>query len=349
MNHLHTLAVAAAAAGFAVPAWSQPGEVVLIEGFRGYAGVRDNTMFEEDGTLANGSGDHVFAGNTAIGDTRRALIRFDLVDLPLPPDAVITDVTLRLVTSRTRAAEGDRVIGVHRLLEDWGEGTEDAGGQEGGGTAATSGSATWTDNFFGSSTWTTPGGEFDPVTSAVETAGDVNVPTEWTGTGLREDVTRFIADESSNFGWILVGVEDVNQSSVRFYSADNDEGAGLDILPRLTIAYDSGPIDLEVSALVVGESATFTAGNVIPGAETFFLYSFAGAGSVFVPVLGIELDLALPITNFASAVADSAGVATVTGTVPANAPTTTISFQAVHLRDEDVARKSNRVDTEITN
>ncbi|MFG0330571.1 MAG: DNRLRE domain-containing protein [Phycisphaerales bacterium] len=320
-------------------------ELQLIEGFDGYQGVRDNTMFSEYSTRSNGAGDHLFTGNTLTGFSRRALIRFDLTDLPLPPDAVLTAAELRLVVSRTRAFQP--AVTVHRVLEDWGEGAEDASGPEGDGASAQVGSATWTDNFYTLSAWGASGGTFDATPSASSIGVFSGNPMIWNGPNMLADVQAWIDDPPSNFGWIVVGDESGTQTAVRFYSADNDESAIREQFPRLTLQYASGPIDLAVTPLHRGEPATFTASNVIPGYRTYFLYSFAGAGNTFVPQLGIALDMERPIVNFANALADDAGVATWTGTVPPIAPLTTISFQAVHLRPNEVARKSNRVDTEI--
>lgn len=322
-------------------------ELVLVEGVGGYAGVRDNSIFSDANTLSNGSGDHIFAGNTAAGQTRRALIRFDLQNL-LPPDAVINNVTLELVTSRTRAQPANRVQSLHRLTADWGEGSEDAFGPEGMGTNGMPGTATWDSNFLGTSFWTTLGGDFSPTASASVQAGGINQTTAWSSAGMVADVEAWLASPSSNFGWALLGNESVFTTAVRYYSADNNEGAPLNQKPRLTIDYTTGAINLTATALQRGQPATLSASNCVPQSQVFFAYSFAGAGSTFVPQLGISLDMALPITLGGTATANANGDASFTQTIPATAPLTTVSLQATHLRLNDVARKSNRVDTAIT-
>ena len=40
--------------------------------------VQDNTLFEDLTPLSNGSGEHLFAGNTSRGSARRALMQFDV-------------------------------------------------------------------------------------------------------------------------------------------------------------------------------------------------------------------------------------------------------------------------------
>ncbi|MHC4429144.1 MAG: hypothetical protein ACYS0D_11180, partial [Planctomycetota bacterium] len=39
---------------------------------------KDSSMFSESGDLSNGAGEYLFAGNTAFGFARRALIAFDV-------------------------------------------------------------------------------------------------------------------------------------------------------------------------------------------------------------------------------------------------------------------------------
>src|SRR5262245_25689408 len=77
---------------------------------------RDNTLFEDTtGSLSNGAGGYLFAGITAVGVRRRALLHFDLSSLPA--GATITAATLRLVMSQTSA--GPQFVEVHRLQASW--------------------------------------------------------------------------------------------------------------------------------------------------------------------------------------------------------------------------------------
>ena len=122
---------------------------------------RDNTLYETtDGSKSNAVGEHVFAGTTGIGAHRRALLHFDLTGIP--DGATITAARLRMSVSKASPFASPSVLALHRLLDDWGEGTSDAPGEEGKGADSTPGDATWLHRFYPSELWSTPGGDFDP-------------------------------------------------------------------------------------------------------------------------------------------------------------------------------------------
>ena len=107
---------------------------------------RDATLYEDaEGDRANGSGQYLFVGRTGQPQTRRALIAF-AIDASIPGDATITMATLALNLSKTPASA--RTATLHRVLADWGEGSSNAAGQEGDGTTAATGDATWLHTFY---------------------------------------------------------------------------------------------------------------------------------------------------------------------------------------------------------
>ena len=109
---------------------------------------KDNTLYEYDpaeGDLSNALGFHFFAGENAIGDLRRGVVAFDIAG-QIPPGSTITSVTLSMNMSQT-ALETERIIELHKLLADWGEGTSQATGEEGQGAPATPNDATWRHRF----------------------------------------------------------------------------------------------------------------------------------------------------------------------------------------------------------
>lgn len=192
---------------------------------------KDNTLYESgSGNLSNGSGDFIFMGRTgqSSGESiRRALLMFDLSSVP--SGAVINDVTLQLTGSQGNTPTN---INLHALTNDWGEGNSDASGGEGGGAAASAGDATWTQNFFGTSSWLSAGGDFDaiPLTSApISTLGTVSINDQ----ELTSQVQQWLDSPASNFGLILVGDETASSTSVRFNSRENSSGQ-----PKLIIDYD---------------------------------------------------------------------------------------------------------------
>ncbi|MDP6538973.1 MAG: DNRLRE domain-containing protein, partial [Planctomycetota bacterium] len=161
---------------------------------------RDNTIYADGaGDHSNGQGDFVFAGTQASkGLARRALVRFDLGAIPAGATVNSAEVFLRL--SHTIA--GPEPIAAHRLAEDWGEGASHAPGQEGGGTPAAPGDATWMSAFHPSTPWLLAGGDFDPNESAVTVVDDI-ATYSWTGAELVADVQAWIDGAAPNHGWIF--------------------------------------------------------------------------------------------------------------------------------------------------
>jgi hypothetical protein len=93
---------------------------------------KDNTLYESiTGSLSNGVGDYLFAGLTD-EDTpmrRRALLAFNVASA-IPAGSTINSAILALQMSRTKAATVN--VSLHAMQADWGEGTSDADGEEGG-------------------------------------------------------------------------------------------------------------------------------------------------------------------------------------------------------------------------
>ena len=165
--------------------------------------VRDTTLFEE-GDLSNGAGDYLFTGSSGGNNDnaeRRALIAFDIAGA-IPAGATITEVELEL--EMTRTISGAETIGLHRVLADWGEAGSNASGNEGAGTAAQSGDATWQHRFFSTDTWSSAGGDFASSASAtLQVAG--NGSYTWQSTPqLVVDVQSWLDSPNDNHGWIVV-------------------------------------------------------------------------------------------------------------------------------------------------
>lgn len=192
---------------------------------------RDNTLYEDaQGSLSNGSGDYLFVGRTSSNGVRRAVIAFD--DLSgIPAGSTIDSVRLHLELSREQSAS--TMLSVKRLVSDWGEGTSNAGGAEGGGATATQGDATWIHTFFNTQNWISPGGDFMQVTSAelsVDAVGSYTIESTATMVG---DVQDWLDDPSTNFGWILTASES-GTTAKRFNSRENPSTASW---PRLEVNY----------------------------------------------------------------------------------------------------------------
>lgn len=178
---------------------------------------RDNTLFQfSPATISNGAGQHFFAGTNANGNVRRGVIAFDVSSIPA--GSTIQSVRLRLFMSRTTTGAVD--VALHRCLADWGEGASDADFDEGGGTIAQPGDATWEHRFYPDVFWSTFGGDFAPAPSATASIAGVGFY-EFTAGTLVADVQSWLDTPASNFGWVMVGTESSNRTAKRFDSREN--------------------------------------------------------------------------------------------------------------------------------
>ena len=192
--------------------------------------LKDNTIYEDDmGVVSNGSGEHLFAGTSTIA-AQRALMAFDIASV-IPAGSTILTSTVTLHMSRTLSAL--ETVSLHRVKADWGEGASNAVGTEIGGADVAPGDATWQHAFFGTEPWATPGGEFTTLARAtrdVEGIGDYS----WGSFSVTQDVQRWLDGEIANYGWILIGDEQVFTTAKRFDSRENPVAA---YRPRLEITY----------------------------------------------------------------------------------------------------------------
>ena len=196
---------------------------------------QDNTLYESQADpLSNGAGDYLFAGKTgqnADYTLRRAVLAFDVS--AIPAGSLINNVTLEITVSRQLVGG---TLGLYRTTSDWGEGTSDAPGQEGGGAIATLGDATWINAFHGDDNnagipWNNVGGDFAQnatTTAAYSGNGTLTI----TDPGLITDVQFWLDNPASNFGWFIRGNEQDDNSAVRFNSRENTTNP-----PRLIIDY----------------------------------------------------------------------------------------------------------------
>jgi len=202
---------------------------------------RDNTIYQNSlGAFSNGAGPQIFAGKNAVGQIRRALIRFD-VAAAVPFGSTITDVKLTLNLSQT--VSFDEPVSLYRLLTDWGEGTSNAGDPGGSGALATPGDATWLHTFFDTRFWAAPGGapgtDMAILASATIAVGNPLGPYTWNSTpALLADVQSWVDAPAGNFGWIIVGDETAPGTAKRF---DSRENATPGNRPNLRITYTPPP------------------------------------------------------------------------------------------------------------
>lgn len=192
---------------------------------------KDNTLYEFDpkeGDFSNGAGFHFFAGKTLMSELRRAVLAFDIAG-NIPPGSIIISVTLTMNMSKTLGNTA-RIVELHKLLADWGEGTSHAPGEEGDGAPATPNDATWRHTFFDTIFWAIQGSDFSATVSASQSVGPLGYYT-WNSAQMVADVQSWANNPASNFGWLVLGEESALGGAKRF---DSRESASP---PVLTIEY----------------------------------------------------------------------------------------------------------------
>jgi len=195
---------------------------------------KDNTLYQfvaVDGDRSNGVGTRLFTGKTDGAEIRRGVLAFDIAG-NIPAGSTITSVSLSM--NMSRAFDNTvRIVELHKLLADWGEGTSNASGQEGQGASATTNSATWRHRFYNTIFWTTQGGDFSGTVSASQSVGAIGQYV-WSSAQMVADVQSWLGSPSTNFGWLVKGDESSSATAKRFDSRENTDPT---FWPVLTVMY----------------------------------------------------------------------------------------------------------------
>ncbi len=187
--------------------------------------LKDNEIFQSNSINSGGGSPGIHVGTNGQGSTRRGLIAFDIA-ANVPAGVTITDVELTMYVG-DEPNSTSRVIGLHELSRDWGEGTAGstalALNSTGSGFPASPGDATWSDAMLGSVAWSNPGatGDFNPAASAsLAVGGPEDTGHTWLSTAaLVSDVQGWLDVPATNFGWVLINdSEGTTQSIKTFYS-----------------------------------------------------------------------------------------------------------------------------------
>lgn len=208
--------------------------------------LKDNTLYESStGAFSSGAGPTFFVGRTATGAIRRGLIAFDIAG-SLPGGAIVTSATLTLNMSSTIAAATN--VSLHRTLQDWGEGTSNAGVSGGGGAPSSAGDATWIHTFFDTGFWSTAGGSFAATSSATTSVAAIG-NYSWSSAALTSDVQNMLDNPGANFGWTMVGDESAAATAKRF---ETRESLAANLRPVLVVEYTAVPEPASLAALGAG-------------------------------------------------------------------------------------------------
>lgn len=194
--------------------------------------AQDATLYQDAlGQTANDGGPSVFIGKNGFGEIRRALLKFDVAAF-VPADAHVLSAQVRMnVVRSVQLIDHDTFL--HRVITPWTEGTTIATGAGGDGTQARTGDTTWVHNEYPTSSWTTPGGDFDPAVSAT-------APISFTGTFAIGPALRMNADVQAwarggaNHGWLLRTGEQTVQDARRL---DSRQTANAALRPVLVVTY----------------------------------------------------------------------------------------------------------------
>lgn len=256
----------------------------------------DATLYEGDGSLANGAGSYLFAGRTENRNgavERRSLLAFDIAG-SIPSGATITGAQLQVTMSR--AISGAQTIELRRVTESWKEGPSDAPGEEGGGTATQIGDVTWVHReFLTGDDWSTVGGSFASTVSASQQISGNGDYVFMSTARLIADVQSWLDNPADNFGWAMVMPSPAVGSAKRFNSRENSDSSSR---PKLTVTYEAsdGP--------ELTERYVFPASNAGGSGDSFFITTadIVNAGST---TASIRLQL-LPRNSDNSAALESA-------------------------------------------
>ena len=222
----------------------------------------DTTISRDETGESNGKGQHLFVGATNAGLLRRGLLRFDLASVPA--GARVVSASLQLNASRSIAAA--QTLELVPLLEGWGEGTSNADNNEGRLTAATAGDATWLMRIFPDTAWFLSGGSAGLPEASLSVSG-LGLKT-WTSPAMATRVEAWLADPSTNHGWLLKNTTETGAASA--FRFDTREHPTLASRPKLTVTYELAPvltdttpgIDLFASVFVDGNGNTGFGGPV---------------------------------------------------------------------------------------
>jgi hypothetical protein len=196
--------------------------------------AHDATLIDRPGdpvTYANGASFGMFAGMTAEGHRRRAVMSFDFS--AIPAGATITRVDLTLTCTRT--ASGANQFSLHPVTAAWGEGATHANGLGGLGNPALAGDVTWVSRYHEGAAWSTPGGDFLAAASGSASVSGVGTYTWTTTPALVANVQAWLDNPGGNFGWLLKGVNETGTRTAKRFATHEVETASE--RPKLRVEY----------------------------------------------------------------------------------------------------------------
>ena len=228
------------------------------------AASADTTIYaEQSGSTAydgisDGSGPSLWTSVIAAGVTRRALVRFDLS--AVPAGARVLSVQLQLFEIRAR---DEHAVRLHRVLAAWGEAGSN-GGEAGVGAPAQPGDATWSHRLWPDQRWAQRGGDFVATPSSSRVVGFGPASYVWPSTPQQvADVQGWLAQPSTNHGWIVIGDDQGLQNAKRFASRN---GSSVDGQPTLIVTVEPGALAVDDTDIPLPPWALALLGTGLAGA-----------------------------------------------------------------------------------
>jgi hypothetical protein len=232
----------------------------------------DASIFQNNPDYASGSGNALVSGTNGSISPRRGLLAFDVAG-NVPVGATIQSAELTMYLAQFAGSGGGgngaatATIDLHRITSPWDEGAtqrrdppDDSLNGIGQGAPAAIGDATWNERSFGATPqqpWQQPGGDFvSAVSSSATVDTTVDAAFTWPSTAnLLADVQNWLANPTTNFGWMLVNEDETSSRTFRaFYSR---EVATVEHRPALTITY----------SLPASPSADFNGNHLVDGVD----------------------------------------------------------------------------------
>ena len=193
--------------------------------------IADTTLSENWPSNNLGGLTFVNSGTTQNFTKNRGLYKFD-VAAAIPAHSRINSA--RLVVEVTKQPADDQHssdFGLHRMLQPWGEGNKISptnSVNQGQGSPATDGEATWYYRFAFTNSWAAPGAaptnDYVAAASAAQTVyGLIDSPYTWGSTAqMIADVQFWLDNPSANFGWALVCQAEATDFTARRFASRED-------------------------------------------------------------------------------------------------------------------------------
>jgi hypothetical protein len=181
----------------------------------------DTDLFEPAPDNNTGANTTFIAGANSGLKRSRGLVKFNLAG-QIPANASIQSASLTLTVTMVPFSPADSTFDLHRVLVDWGEGTGTSTNGDAG-RLAVAGEATWNARFYPSTLWSAAGAAApDDFSSTVSASQFVHLEGAYTFSStpaLVADVMQWLANPSTNFGWIVISESEATPRTHRTFAS----------------------------------------------------------------------------------------------------------------------------------